>query len=150
MHNGESWKILPYIVQRLFLEDPAMKCTAVYLERSCHTIYNNGDSRKILSYNVQRLIAPPRFGLDRHDNLATHGSLSSCYAHTAAFTLFSISVRHTVNGSSTPFIIVLPSRTDQIDNDIYHLVPHLPLWEVAQNLHSTDPTHEACARSCRL
>ena len=39
-------------------------------------------------------------------------------------------------------------RTDQTDHDldhIDHLVPHLPLREVVQDLHSTDPTQETCA-----
>ena len=43
------------------------------------------------------------------------------------------------------------SQIDQIDHDLDHLVLHLPLWEVVQDLHSTDPTLEKhCARSCRL
>ena len=31
-----------------------------------------------------------------------------------------------------------------------NLVPHLPLWEVVQDLYSTDPTQEIRPRSCRL
>ena len=33
---------------------------------------------------------------------------------------------------------------------IDHLVPHLPLWEIVQDLYSTDPTQETLYRSCRL
>ena len=41
-------------------------------------------------------------------------------------------------------------RTDQIDHDVDHLAPHLPLREVVQDLYSTDPTQETFAVSCRL
>ena len=43
------------------------------------------------------------------------------------------------------------ARTDQIDDlsdlsTVDHLVPHLPLWEVMQDLHgTTDPTQETRA-----
>ena len=39
-------------------------------------------------------------------------------------------------------------QIDQIDHDLDHLVPHLE--ELAQDLHSTDPTHDICGRSCRV
>ena len=39
--------------------------------------------------------------------------------------------------------------SDDLSTD--HLVHHLPLWEVVQDLHSeTDPTPKTCARLCRL
>ena len=31
---------------------------------------------------------------------------------------------------------------DQTDHDLDHLVPHLPLWDVVQDLYGTDPTQE--------
>ena len=40
--------------------------------------------------------------------------------------------------------------TDQIDHDLDDLVLLLPLWDVVQDLHGTDPTREACTRSCRI
>ena len=36
------------------------------------------------------------------------------------------------------------------DHDLDHLVPNMPLRDVVQDLYSTDPTQEACPRSCRL
>ena len=39
-------------------------------------------------------------------------------------------------------------RTDK--NDLDNLVPHLPLWEAVQDLHSTDPTQESCARTYKI
>ena len=47
------------------------------------------------------------------------------------------------HGSKVPFFFTDP----QTDHDLDHLVPHLPLWEVAQDLHGTDLTEEKCARS---
>ena len=41
-------------------------------------------------------------------------------------------------------------RTDQIDHDLDHLDINLPLWDVVQDLHSTDPTQETCPTSYRL
>ena len=41
------------------------------------------------------------------------------------------------------------SITRQTDHDLHHLDPNLPL-HVVQDLHSTDPTQEICAKSCRL
>ena len=35
------------------------------------------------------------------------------------------------------------SRSSTVD-------PRLPLWDVVQDLYSTDPTQETCGRSCRL
>ena len=40
--------------------------------------------------------------------------------------------------------------TPRTYHDLDHLVPHLPLWEVVQDLHSTDPTQETRTRPCRL
>ena len=37
-------------------------------------------------------------------------------------------------------------QIDQIDHDLDHLVPHLPLQEVVQDLYSTDPTQETRPR----
>ena len=44
-------------------------------------------------------------------------------------------------------------QIDQIDHDLDHLDPNLPLWEVVQDLHSTDQTQETrptVRSSCRL
>ena len=33
-------------------------------------------------------------------------------------------------------------QTDQTDHDLDHLDPNLPLWDVVQDLYSTEPTQE--------
>ena len=35
--------------------------------------------------------------------------------------------------------------TPRTENGLDNLVPHLPLWEVVQDLHSTDTAQEKCA-----
>ena len=48
--------------------------------------------------------------------------------------------------------MVMYLHTSDRYHDLDHRVPpHLPLWEVVQDLHSTDPTQDICAtsRSCR-
>ena len=47
-----------------------------------------------------------------------------------------------VNGMNKERFETFPLWTDHF---LDHLVPHLPVWEVVQDLHSTDPTHETCA-----
>ena len=46
--------------------------------------------------------------------------------------------------------LVNTPRVGQIDHDLDHLDPYLPFRHGAQDLHSTYPTQEARARSCRL
>ena len=41
-------------------------------------------------------------------------------------------------------------QTDQIDHDLDHLDPNLPLLNVVQDLYRTDPTQESRPGSCRL
>ena len=41
-------------------------------------------------------------------------------------------------------------RTDGLRSAVDHLDPNLPIWCAVHDLCSTDPTHETCARSCRL
>ena len=36
------------------------------------------------------------------------------------------------------------------DHTLDHVDPSLPLWDVVQDLYSTDPSQETCPRSCRL
>ena len=38
----------------------------------------------------------------------------------------------------------------QIDHDIDNPVPHLPLRELLQDLHSTDPNQKTCDIACRV